>query len=88
MCIKFNASAEQSDLNHQGGHYANQGFKLNEISPILNFPHVEFPSASRRDAEMELILPRQLRVFRVVIIAFNYMVSVTELSDISPALNL
>lgn len=37
---------------------------------------------------MELILPRQLRVFRVVIIAFNYMVSVTELSDISPALNL
>lgn len=39
-----------------------------------------FHLLSRRDAELELLLPRQLHVFGVVIIVFNYMVSVTELS--------
>lgn len=51
---------------------------MNENSPTLNLPHVEFPSAEQEDAEMELVLPQELHVFSVFIILFNSIEYVTE----------
>lgn len=40
-------NVQGSELNQQGGHYANQAFSLNQSSPTLNLPHAEFPCAEQ-----------------------------------------
>lgn len=64
VCIKVNVSAEQSDLNHQGEHYDNQDFKLNENSPTLNLPHVEFPSAEQEGCRTRAPLAKAVACVR------------------------